>query len=160
MKTVMGLFESEKQAENAISSLREQGFSEEISLLAADSGKNGSRNSKSGNGSKGIATGVGAGGVLGGITGLAMGAGALVIPGIGPMLAMGPIAGLLSGAATGGIAGGLINWGIPTNRGNYYESKIKEGKIMTAVRSKEEKVDKAAKIMREKGAFDVEAHLQ
>jgi uncharacterized membrane protein len=73
---------------------------------------------------------------------------------------MGPIAGLLSGAATGGIAGGLINWGIPSDRGNYYEDKVKEGNILATVRANDEKAGKAAKTMREKGAFDVETHLQ
>lgn len=159
LKTVVGLFEAREKAEKAVSALRGRGFYEEISILASDSGKSGSHdsnnNSSSGNS---IASGVSTGGVLGGLAGLAMGAGALVIPGIGPILAAGPIAGLLSGAATGGIAGGLIDWGIPSERGKYYEGQVKEGKILASVRTEESRINDAAKIMRDNGAKDVETH--
>ncbi len=47
------------------------------------------------------------GGALGGLAGLALGAGALVIPGLGPIIAAGPLAGILTGALTGGVAGGF-----------------------------------------------------
>lgn len=87
-----------------------------------------------------------------------MGVGALTIPGVGPIFAAGPIAGMLSGAATGGIAGGLVDWGIPAERSNFYEQKVKEGKILASVRSNEDKVDRAANILRENGAMDVEVH--
>jgi len=160
LKTVVGLFDSREQAEKAVSSLRGRGFYEEISILAADKGKTGGDTGEyrrdTGGGS--VASGVSAGSVLGGLAGLAMGAGALVIPGVGPIVAAGPIAGLLSGAATGGIAGGLIDWGIPAERGKYYEGKVKEGKILASVRTDETKINDAARIMRENGARDVETH--
>lgn len=156
LKTVVGLFDSKDQAEKAVSALRGRGFYEEISIVAADRNKAGDRNTENNQGS--VASGVSTGGMLGGLAGLAMGAGALVIPGIGPILAAGPIAGLLSGAATGGIAGGLIDWGIPAERGEYYEGKVKEGKILASVRTDEAKINDAARIMRENGAKDVETH--
>ncbi|OPY57023.1 MAG: hypothetical protein A4E55_01882 [Pelotomaculum sp. PtaU1.Bin035] len=163
LKTVVGLFDSREQAEKAVSALRGRGFYEEISVLAADKGKAGGNTekyqmNKQGTGGGSIASGVSTGGVLGGLAGLAMGAGALVIPGIGPILAAGPIAGLLSGAATGGIAGGLIDWGVPSERGKYYEGKVKEGKILASVRTDDMKINDAARIMRENGAHDVETH--
>lgn len=163
LKTVVGLFDSREQAEKAVSALRGRGFYEEISVLATDNnGRNGESNENNQNrgnsGGGSIASGVSTGGVLGGLAGLAMGAGALVIPGIGPMIAAGPIAGLLSGAATGGITGGLIDWGIPSDRGQYYEGKVKEGKILASVRTDEMKISDAARIMRENGARDVETH--
>ncbi|MCG9968042.1 general stress protein [Pelotomaculum terephthalicicum JT] len=157
LKTVVGLFDSRDQAEKAVSALRGRGFYEEISVLAADKSKTGDTGENKGTGGS-IASGVSTGGVLGGLAGLAMGAGALVIPGIGPILAAGPIAGLLSGAATGGIAGGLIDWGVPSERGRYYEGKVKEGKILASVRTDEKKIEDAAGIMRKNGAKDVETH--
>lgn len=157
LKTVVGLFDNREQAEKAVSALRGRGFYEEISVVATDRSKSGGgKNEENTEGS--LASGVGTGGVLGGLAGLAMSAGALVIPGIGPIVAAGPIAGMLSGAATGGIAGGLIDWGIPSERGKYYESKVKEGKILASVRTDESKINDAAIIMRENGAKDVETH--
>lgn len=43
----------------------------------------------------------------GGISGLLAGLGLLVVPGFGPLLAVGPIAGALTGAITGGALGGF-----------------------------------------------------
>ncbi|OPX85326.1 MAG: hypothetical protein A4E53_03544 [Pelotomaculum sp. PtaB.Bin104] len=162
LKTVIGLFDSREQAEKAVSALRSRGFYEEISVLAADpdkAGANKGNRQQTGRDNGGsLSSGVTTGGVLGGLAGLAMGAGALVIPGIGPILAAGPITGLLSGAATGGIAGGLVDWGIPSDRGQYYEGKVKEGKILASVRTEETKINDAASIMRDNGAKDVETH--
>ncbi len=60
--------------------------------------------------------GAGFGAVVGGLIGL----GVALIPGIGPVLAAGPLAaavmagvGVVAGAATGGIAAGLIHIGVP-----------------------------------------------
>jgi uncharacterized membrane protein len=102
--------------------------------------------------------GITTGGVLGGVAGLAVGAGALFIPGIGPLIAAGPIAGLLSGAVTGGIAGGLIDWGIPAEESHHYEEDIKQGKTLVAVHSGGPKLDDAAHILRQHGAHDVKSY--
>lgn len=102
--------------------------------------------------------GASTGGTVGALIGLAAGVGALAIPGIGPVLAAGPIAGLLSGAATGGIAGGLVDWGIPAERGRFYEDRVKQGNLMVAVRCEHGKIDEAAKILRDSGGKDVESH--
>jgi len=155
LKTVIGTFDTREQAEKAIPALRNNGFYEDLSLVAADQKRPGGNRDANNNS---IASGVTTGGVLGGLAGLAMGVGALTIPGIGPILAAGPIAGILSGAATGGIAGGLIDWGIPADRSNFYEQKVKEGKILASVRTTEDKVNRAANILRENGAMDVEVH--
>lgn len=161
-KTVLGLFDSRDKAEKAVNELRNHGFYEDISIVAAD--KKGQEKDRTQNanlmgpGEGSIATGVTTGGVLGGLAGLAMGAGALIIPGIGPVIAAGPIAGLLSGAATGGIAGGLVDWGIPAERGKFFEGKVKEGNILASVRADEKKADEAARILRQAGAMDVETY--
>lgn len=156
MKTVVGVFGSREQAERSISELRNKGYERDISLVAKDAAMGDSRSSMTGGDS--ISDGASTGGVLGGIAGLAIGAGALAIPGIGPIIAAGPIAGLLSGAATGGIAGGLVDWGIPEERGRYYEGKIKEGKIVATVRCDDAKLTDCSETLRKHGAFDVESH--
>ena len=92
MKTVIGVFNSEGQAQRAIGALKQSGFDDnEISLVAKDDGA-GEQQGDTFTGED-IGEGVTTGGVLGGLAGLAAGAGALVIPGIGPLIAAGPLAG-------------------------------------------------------------------
>ncbi|MFO7152306.1 MAG: general stress protein [Bacillota bacterium] len=156
-KTVIGVFENREQAEKAVDELRDSGFdTNEISVVA----KGGQQRNANEDGMNmdSVADGTTAGGILGGLAGLALGAGALAIPGLGPIVAAGPIAGMLSGAATGGIAGGLLDWGIPEERGRHYEEEVKKGKILAAIRTSDQKVQKAAEIMRQNGAKDVETH--
>ena len=122
--TVIGLYNRLEDAQNAVSELVSAGFPrEDISMVAADTeGKFktyvGESNEE---GADGIATGAGVGAAVGGIGGLLVGIGALAIPGIGPVLAAGPLASALIGAgvgaATGGLLGALVDAGIPEERG-------------------------------------------
>jgi gas vesicle protein len=105
-----------------------------------------------------ISDGVVTGGILGGLAGLLIGAGSMVIPGLGIVAAAGPITGLLSGAVTGGIVGGLVDLGIPENRSRQYETDIKAGKILFSMRSDEDKVDRVGSILRSNGAISVDTY--
>lgn len=159
IKTVLSTFETREAAEKAVDELRKRGFDKEISIVAK---KQEGEDERTGHrltmGTDSITDGTATGGVLGGLIGLAAGAGALAIPGIGPIVAAGPIAGLLSGAATGGIAGGLIDWGVPQERGRFYEEKVKQGRTLVSVRCEENMVNEAAKILEQSGARDIEIH--
>lgn len=161
-RTVVGIFESERVAKEAIEDLRRAGFEREISLLAKDQNNISRTPDENGGetmaGGETVADGVATGGVLGGLGGLAIGAGALVIPGLGPLIAAGPIAGLLSGAASGGVAGGLIDWGIPEEEGRRYEEEIKRDKIIVAVNSSEDNIAEAENILKNHGASEVKVH--
>ncbi|MFA7466906.1 MAG: hypothetical protein WCY82_01415 [Desulfotomaculaceae bacterium] len=157
MKTVLSTFTDRQQAERAVDELRKKGFEKEISILARDSENKGQDQGGIGRGNN-LTGGTTTGGVIGGLAGLAVGAGALAIPGIGPLIAAGPIAGMLSGAATGGIAGGLIDWGIPSDRSNYYEGKVKEGRVLVSVHADDQKINDAEETLKNLGAQDVEVH--
>src|SRR6266850_2097282 len=67
------------------------------------------------------------------------GVGMLALPGIGPLLAAGPIVAALSGAAVGGtvggLAGGLTGLGFSDDEVNRYLGRIKEGHALVAVHS-------------------------
>lgn len=180
-KTVIGTFETRQSAEQAIAAMRSKGFAEnEISIVARQqSGQEQGRQGQQGNQpqdrgnmsppsqqdqgtmqmpGEDIGDGVGWGAGLGAGAGLLATAGALTIPGIGPLLAIGPLAATLSGAVTGGIAGGLVDWGVPEEDGRRFEGRVREGKVLCVVRSEDRKTDQAAQIMRQHGAKDVETH--
>lgn len=164
LSTVIGVFRDISSAENAVKALRNKGFRDnEISILAKDDHKKGSSQDMdmetgSDFGTDTIADGTTWGGALGGVAGLLAGVGALAIPGIGPIVAAGPLAGVLSGAVTGGVAGGLIDLGIPEERGKRYEADLKQGGVLAVIETSEDKVHDASSILRQNGAKDVEAH--
>lgn len=162
MSTVIGVFRDVKTAEEAVRALRNKGFKDnEISIVAKDEqGKNRKRDMEAGNemGTDTIGDGTAWGGALGGVAGLLAGVGALAIPGIGPIVAAGPLAGVLSGAVTGGVAGGLIDLGIPEERGRQYEQELKKGGILAVIETSHDKVNDASSILRQNGAKDVETH--
>jgi len=85
------------------------------------------------------ATGAATGGLLGGAAGLLASLGLLAIPGIGPILAAGPIAATLTGAAVGagagGLLGGLIGLGIPEDEAHQYNRYVDNDNILVLVDS-------------------------
>lgn len=174
MKQVIGVFRTRSAAKAAIQEMQKQGFANNrISLLSKENAAPetdrrettdpvlGGTHPVAGAENRhddSIADGATTGGVIGGLAGLAIGAGALVIPGLGPLVAAGPIAGLISGAATGGIAGGLIDWGVPAEHAEHYERSVKQGHILVAVEAEDSEVERAAQLLRSQGAYDVETH--
>lgn len=162
-KTVISTFSSRDSAERAVSDLRSKGFDKDISVLTKGDSKDDTmrkedKDTTATMGGGSLSRGTTTGSILGGFAGLAASAGALAIPGIGPIVATGPIAALLTGAVTGGIAGGLIDWGIPEDRGHYFEGKVKQGSTLVSVRSDDMKVNEAAGVLRSYGSQDVEIH--
>lgn len=153
-KRIIGYFEDTGNAEESLRECKQRGFNE-ISILGNEKQD---ETGIQGTGGSSLSSGTMTGGALGGLAGLALGAGALVIPGIGPILALGPIAMGLGGAVTGGIAGALVDYGIPEDRSNFYEQKIREGNTIMIVKTDEGKTDEVAGIMRDHGAKDVRVH--
>lgn len=86
---------------------------------------------------EGVATGAGAGAAAGGVLGWLVGIGAIAIPGLGPLVAAGPVVAALAGAgaagATGGLVGGLIGAGIPEVEAKRYAGRIREGGYLISV---------------------------
>jgi hypothetical protein len=130
--------------------LRQSGFSaSDISVLAPD--RSGARDLGHQNTNKapeGAVAGVGTGALLGGALGWLAGIGALAIPGVGPLIAAGPILGALSGAALGGTMGGLtgalVGLGIPEFEAQQFEGRLREGNILISVHAEDS--DEASRI--------------
>ncbi|MFM9277194.1 general stress protein [Paenibacillus jiagnxiensis] len=140
-KRIVGVFDTEREASRAIEDLKLQGIPrDEISVITKDRDDLNAISEETGTKApQGVATGAATGGLLGGVAGLLAGIGALAIPGIGPILAAGPIAATLTGAAVGagagGLVGGLVGLGIPEDEAREYESYVDQGKILVLVDS-------------------------
>lgn len=160
-KTVVAYYASRDDAEQSVRSLREKGFGDnEISILARekDAGARMNQDEDLSYEDQNLTDGTLTGGALGGLAGLAMGAGALLIPGFGPIIAAGPLAGVLTGALTGGVAGGLIDYGIPEESSQRYEQHLQEGKVLAVIKTDEERAREAMRIMDHTGGRDIEIH--
>jgi hypothetical protein len=86
---------------------------------------------------EGAAAGASTGAVVGGVVGWLVGIGALAIPGVGPLVAAGPVVAALAGAGaagtTGGLVGGLIGAGIPEVEAKRYAGRLREGAYLISV---------------------------
>ena len=154
--TVVASFSDRQQAEKAVDQLQQQGFKrEDISILAKQDQQtqNNQQQTQISYDNQNLADGTSWGAGIGAGTGLLASAGALAIPGIGPLLALGPIAATLGGAAVGGLAGGLVDYGIPRSEGQQIEERVSKGEILAMVET--EQPQKAEEIFRSNGANDV-----
>jgi uncharacterized protein YjbJ (UPF0337 family) len=139
-----GMFRDRESTERAYNSLKSRGYTDDdVNLMMSDKTRDTwfADNDDSELGSKaleGAGTGSAIGGTLGAIIGgiAAIGT-AVVIPGLGLVVA-GPIAAALAGAGAGGLTGGLvgalIGSGIPEDRAKLYESGINEGGAVVGVK--------------------------
>ena len=159
---VFCIAKTHSQAEQIVQGLQTSGFpSEEISILLPDTeGKHDIGHVKASKAPEGATTGAATGGVTGGVIGLLAGIGALAIPGVGPLIAAGPIMAALSGAAiggaTGGLIGALVGMGIPEFEAKRYEGKLREGNILISVHTEDSKERARAKDVFElAGADDI-----
>ena len=165
-RTIVAIFSYYRNAEEAARQIKERGLrTDDISIVAKENNGRGSYDG-SGTGATmekrpvndNISDGVVTGGILGGVAGILLGAGSLMIPGLGIVAAAGPIAGLISGAVTGGIVGGLIDLGIPEEKSRQYESDIKSGKVLFSMRTDEDKADQIGSILKSNGATSVDTY--
>src|ERR1700719_1574406 len=159
---VYGIYRNVSQVENTVDNLREQGFrNTDISvLLPENAGTKDFVHQKDTKAPEGATTGVTTGAVVGGIVGWLAGIGALAIPGIGPLIAAGPIVGLLAGVGAvgtaGGIVGTLVGLGIPEYEAKRFEGRVKSGGTLLSVHcDNSEWVKRAKKLLEDTGAEDV-----
>ena len=120
---VFGIYQNREMAERSVADLLAAGFSsDDISVLLPDhAGTRAFAHEKGTKAPEGAATGVTAGGAVGGALGLLAGIGMLAIPGVGPLIAAGPIMGALAGLGAGGAVGGII--GALVESGKILQSK-------------------------------------
>lgn len=168
MRTVVALYDRFEDAQRAIQALNEHGFNrDDMNLVANDERGEYSRSLETSDdvsGGEGAATGAGIGAVLGGLGGLLVGLGALAIPGVGPVLAAGPIVSALAGAGVGAVAGGLIgalvDLGIPEEHANYYAEGIRRGGTLVTVRTEDNMAEDARMVLNRFNPVDIDTRAR
>lgn len=160
--SVVCIAKTEEQAGRIVSELKSGGFQKtDISALFPD--KRGTRDfahAQSTKAPEGATGGAATGGLLGGALGWLAGIGALAIPGVGPLIAAGPIMAALGGAAVGatvgGVTGALVGMGFPEIEAKQYEGKIRDGNILISVHTEDPNERSRAKdIFKRAGAENI-----
>lgn len=161
-KAVFGIFSSQAEAERAVDLLIAADFpSSSISVLLPESRSTREfAHEKHTKAPEGTTAGATVGGVVGGTLGVLAGLGALAIPGIGPLIAAGPIvaglAGLGAGGAVGGLVGALMGMGVPEYEAKRYEGHVKGGGTLLSVHcDTSDEIDRARHLLEGAGATDV-----
>ncbi|MEJ2707259.1 MAG: hypothetical protein P8074_06565 [Anaerolineales bacterium] len=119
---------------------------------------------------EGAEVGLGIGALAGSLIGLLAGSAGLSIPGVGQVLAAGPLAaavnsliGASAGAAAGGAAGGLaaalVNMGVEQEQAGYYAEAVRRGGALVTVTAPDELADRAEKVMEDYFPVDIEERV-
>lgn len=176
-KTVIALYDHLHDANAAVEELVDHGFSPgSISLMTSDAmGEYSSYiddEDETAEAEAGAAeAGAGVGALVGGLGGLLVGIGALAIPGIGPVIAAGPLAtvvsgligagiGAMVGGVTGGLIGALVEIGVSEDEAELYAEGVRRGGSLVAVEVDEQRADEARQILDGFGPVDVEERAE
>src|SRR5437763_11297877 len=162
-KLVTGLFKTRVAAEAAVDAIIKRGYTrDDISVLMSDATKSKEFAIEAGTH---VAQGAAVGGTVGGVAGATLAAIAavstsLALPGIGFLIAAGPIvaalAGLGAGGATGGLIGALVGAGIPEHRAKVYDAGLRSGGILIGIEAKaDEDISKLEQLLADLGAENV-----
>jgi hypothetical protein len=159
---VYGIYPSRLSVEEAVDNLKHNGFrNSDISVLFPENeGTKDFAVEKHTKAPEGAASGAASGAVIGGALGWLVGAGLLMIPGLGPVLAAGPIVAALTGVGAGGVVGGmvgaLVGLGIPEYEAKRYEGRIRGGGILLSVHcDTSDWAKRAGEVLKHTGAEDV-----
>jgi hypothetical protein len=158
--TIIALFESRAAAENAVTAMADAGYSREhVSIVTRDATGSTDVPDIGPRPEVGSGTDAGSGAAVGALAGFVGGIVALAIPGIGPILAAGPLAaGIMGagiGAAAGGVIGALKEQGVPENDAARFSEAIRHGRAMLTAYVPSEKAEDVADFLDGHGAIDV-----
>lgn len=169
-RRAVGIFPSRREAELALTELRDAGFPmSRVSVIAKDRQVTPSVTHQGVHlmvtdtpVEHGAVSGATAGGALGGITGLLVGLGAIALPGFGPIILGGAAATVLAttlaggalGAAAGSLIGALISVGIPEERARIYSDRIARGEYLVMMDGMDPEIAQAERILGYHGIQD------
>jgi hypothetical protein len=136
---VFGIYRDREHVEEAVDALFANGFrNEDISvLLPENTGTKDFAHERHTKAPEGATTGASTGAAIGGTLGVLAGIGALAIPGLGPLIAAGPLVAALAGIGGGGVVGGfigaMVGMRIPEYEAKRYEGRIRKGAVLLSV---------------------------
>ena len=168
MKTIVGLFDHFSQAEAVVRELEAGGYDRRtVSIVATESARGRGHattittaTDAADRTAEGAGTGAVIGGVTGGMAGLVASLAGLAIPGIGPVLGVGPLIAALTGAGVGAVAGGLIGAlttaGVPEQHARYYEEGVRRGGTLVTVSASDADADRVMEVMNRHNPVDIE----
>ena len=157
---LVAVFDDRMEAERAVDELEQVGFSHHdvgFALRGSDVVRGGMVTDAVGTkDDRGMLTGAVTGGVVGGLIGAAA---ALIVPGVGPVLAAGVLATSLgyagAGVAIGGILGAMTGAGLSEEEAQYYERQLHAGKAIVTVATRGRDAE-VAEILRKHGGYDMQ----
>jgi hypothetical protein len=172
--TAIGLFDSFDAARDAVDALIAARFRpEDISVIAQEDDDAGllTKEVHNDTAGAGAATGAMGGSMLGGALGLLVGTGLLLIPGVGPVLAVGPLAAAIGtttaavgatavgagvGAAAGGLIGSLTDVGVSREDAGLYAEGVRRGGRLVSVQAEGADLNRAHEILQRAGAVNIQ----
>jgi len=163
VKTIVGSFDGYPTARRVARELMDEGYMfRDIGIMAGNASGDYRAGTDDDKGSHTTTCAL-TGGVVGGAAGLAASLMALTIPGLGAIVAAGPLIAMVSGAGAGAVAGGLIgsltDAGVSPEHANYYAETVRRGGAIVTVKVDESRADRAAEIMRANGAIDLDERV-
>jgi hypothetical protein len=167
--TILATFDTVEHANSAISELISAGFKREDIGLALQDPDN-TYATYVGDSDVSGGEGAGFGAIMGGLLGAVVGLGAITIPGIGPIIAAGPLAaalgaltgagiGAASGAVTGGLTASLVDMGVTEEDANYYAESVRQGSALVSVTAHDVDVDRATRILNSHNPIDIDQRV-
>jgi hypothetical protein len=166
MKTIAAIFQSRADAERAAQHLTALGLSpERLTILSPGSGER-VRDAVPTDEGEAQGTGAAIGAVVGGATGAAAGmplgaAMSLMVPGIGPVIAVGLIGAALfsaGGAAIGSALENTLTHGVPRDDVFIYEDALRQGRsVVVALVDDEAVAERVREALGAAGGVDVDA---
>jgi hypothetical protein len=136
---VFGIYANRNGIDEAVSHLNAGGFrsTDVSSLLPENPGSKDLAHEKNTKAPEGAVIGGVVGGIVGAVLGWLIAIGTIPVPGVGPLLAAGPIVAALAGLGTlgavGGIIGGLIGLGDPEYEAKRFAGRVRDGGILLSV---------------------------
>jgi hypothetical protein len=157
---ITGHFDNHERAEAAVRALTEAGFPySNISMVAQNSQSNEQVQVLPAPSDSQPSTPL-----LGTIGGLLLGAAALTLPGVGPLLVAGPLAanffgvidGALVGTSSGGLVGALMGYGLPRDRALKYQTAVENGGFLVMAHGNADQIELARGVLEHQDASDLE----
>ena len=168
-KTISGLFDDRTEAQNVMRELLDEGYArEDISMMAKEPEtrekdkqvvveyveEEGREQVED------MAKGAGTGAAIGGAAGLLLGLTSLAIPGIGPVLAAGPLAAAIAGAGLGGSIGGLLSGltrlGVGNDDAHSLAEGVRRGATLVSVNVPDKDTEMVIGLMKRHGAIEID----